>query len=118
MVAEDDELVRKTAASMLISNGYKVIEATSGEEAIELFKKHKATVDMILTDVVMTGMNGRELAGRIGSISPSTRFLYISGYTENVIANRAVLEPGIDFLQKPFSTKSLLTKVADILRKE
>jgi len=117
LVAEDDDLVRETALNMLTSNGYKVIEARSGEVALEQFKKHRELVDMVLTDVVMTGMNGKELAQKIGEISPRTGFLFISGYTENVIANQEVLDPGIEFLQKPFTTSALLGKIRAVLKK-
>ncbi len=118
LVVEDEDLVRATAVDMLTSNGYRVIEAKNGEAAVELFEKHMESIHMVLTDVIMADMDGMGLAEKIDAISPNMKFLYISGYPENVIATHGVLKPGIDFLPKPFSTAALLVKVRNILNEE
>jgi DNA-binding response OmpR family regulator len=92
-----------------------VIEATSAEQAEELFGEHNGKIDLLLTDVVMPGMSGRELARRLSLRAPQMRVLFMSGYTDNLIAQGGVLEAGVSFLQKPFSPRRLAAKVRDVL---
>src|SRR6185295_2060742 len=95
--------------------GYKVISAGSGAEALTLARAHKGTIDLLVTDVVMPGMDGRELADRLGPIHPETRCLFMSGYTDDAVVRRGVREQGMPFLQKPFSIDALALKVREVL---
>jgi PAS domain S-box-containing protein len=115
LLAEDEEAVRELARTVLASYGYAVIEATSAEQAEELFGEHNGKIDLLLTDVVMPGMSGRELARRLSLRAPQMRVLFMSGYTDNLIAQGGVLEAGVSFLQKPFSPRRLAAKVRDVL---
>jgi two-component system, cell cycle sensor histidine kinase and response regulator CckA len=115
LLVEDEDAVRELARTVLESHGYSVIEAVSAEEAQELAARRGAKIDLLLTDVVMPAMSGRDLARRISAQSPQTRVLYMSGYTDNVIAEGGVLEAGMSFLQKPFSPRALAAKVREVL---
>ncbi|MCK5688935.1 response regulator [Myxococcota bacterium] len=115
LVIEDDETVRKLTVRMLETQGYKVHEARDGFKALELFETIKDEVHIILTDVIMPGMNGREVAEAILKIKPDMPIIFMSGYTENVIAHHGVINEDIDFLQKPFSAELLLLKVKEVL---
>jgi two-component system, cell cycle sensor histidine kinase and response regulator CckA len=100
---------------VLESQGYAVLEAISADEAEKLVVQRGKKIDLLLTDVVMPAMSGRDLARRISARSPQTRVLFMSGYTDNVIAQGGVLEPGVSFLQKPFSPRALAAKVREVL---
>ncbi len=115
LLVEDEDAVRELARTVLESHGYAVLEAVSAEEAEELAGKRNGNIDLLLTDVVMPAMSGRELAKRISARAPQTRVLYMSGYTDNVIAQGGVLEAGVSFLQKPFSPRALAAKVREVL---
>ncbi len=115
LLVEDDESVRKLAVTILRKFGYQVIEADSGEQAIELVSTFNNTIDLILTDVVMPGMNGKQLVGKIQAIFPKIHVLYMSGYTNNLIASHGILEPEIEFIQKPFVPSELTNKIHTIL---
>jgi len=115
LVIEDEENVRATTVMILEDFDYHVLEAGNGEEAIEIFKEKGDSIDMLITDVVMPGINGKELAKRLLKIRPELKILYVSGYTDNVIAHHGVLESGANFLQKPFTMNSLNQKVREIL---
>jgi PAS domain S-box-containing protein len=115
LLVEDEDAVRELARTVLESHGYAVFEAVSAEEAEELACKRDGNIDLLLTDVVMPAMSGRELAKRISARAPQTRVLYMSGYTDNVIAQGGVLEAGVSFLQKPFSPRALAAKVREVL---
>jgi CheY-like chemotaxis protein len=115
LLVEDEDAVRELARTVLESHGYSVIEAVSAEEAQALAAKRGGKIDLLLTDVVMPAMSGRDLARRISAQSPQTRVLYMSGYTDNVIAQGGVLEAGMSFLQKPFSPRALAAKVREVL---
>ncbi|MFO8058613.1 MAG: PAS domain S-box protein, partial [bacterium] len=118
LVVEDDENVRKVAARALESQGYKVLEARSGEEALGVCEKLDRAFHLMVTDVVMPGMSGKELAERLAPLYPQMKVLYISGYTDNAIVHHGVLDEGTDFLQKPFTTESLAMKVREVLDRE
>jgi len=117
LVVEDEETVRKLAVRILKRQGYKVLEAEDGGKAFMLCEKFKEAIHLILTDVVMPGMSGRKLAERLKEIHPEAKVLYMSGYTDNAILHHGVLEPGIQFLQKPFTVEGLSRKVREALDK-
>ena len=115
LLVEDEPVVRELAHMVLSERGYKVIEAHTPEEAERLAGKNGAEVHLLLTDVVMPGFSGRELAKRLTGRYPNLRVLYMSGYTHNVIAQDGTLEEGISFLQKPFTPQVLAEKVREAL---
>jgi CheY-like chemotaxis protein len=99
----------------LETDGYTVLTAGTGEEALQTAAAHKGAIDLLLTDVVMPGMNGRELYDEIRRTRPHIKVVYMSGYTANVIAHHGILESGIQFIQKPFTVKTLADKVRQVL---
>ena len=103
---------------VLGKQGYNVLEAGDGEQAIEVFEKHHAPIHLIITDVVMPGINGKELADKLTARCPEIKVLYISGYTDNVIVHHGVLEKGTNFIQKPYTMESITRKVRKVLEKE
>ena len=111
LVAEDDPAVRKLVCAMLASLGYSVLSGTTPEECLELARTHRGHVRLLLADVVMPEMSGRELYQRLLEVAPELRILYMSGYTANVIVHRGVLEEGVQFLQKPFTRQDLAHKL-------
>ncbi len=116
MVVEDDRAVRKLICNILSEGGYRIIESRSAVEAIELARNHQTTIDLILTDVIMPGMTGLAVYQSIAALRPDIKALYMSGYTDNVIAKHGLLSDDVQFLQKPFSRRVLLTKVQQVLR--
>ncbi len=117
LIVEDDRGVRRMLSEILSEKGYRILETSSGEEAIGLCKDQKNEIDLLLTDVILPGMSGRELADECLGVRPGLKVLYMSGYTENSIAHHGVLEPGLNFLQKPFSIESLLIKLRELLER-
>jgi CheY-like chemotaxis protein len=115
LLVEDEAIVRRLVAEILESNGYAVLQAGDGPSALELLRRHTGEVDLLLTDVVMPGMSGPEVAGAVASMRPGTQVLYISGYTDSAIDHHGVLEPGIAYLPKPFSADELARKVREVL---
>jgi two-component system, cell cycle sensor histidine kinase and response regulator CckA len=115
LLVEDEEVVRLLAREILRMNGYTVLEARDGREALLLSEAHPGPIHLMLTDVVMPKMSGRELAERLVPKRPGTRVLYMSGYTDDAIVRHGVLEDGIAFLQKPFTARTLALKVRDVL---
>lgn len=115
LLVEDEPLVRVTSAKLLARLGYQVIQAADGQEALRLAARHPGTIELLLTDVVMPGMNGRTLSQRLVEQRPEARVLFASGYTENVIVIHGVLEDGINFIGKPYSPAALATKIRAIL---
>lgn len=118
LVVEDDESVKKLASRVLEKQGYNVLEARDGEDAITFCKNYNKPIHLILTDVIMPKMNGKELVEKLKSIYPEIKSLFMSGYTENAIAIHGILEEGIQYLQKPFTVESLARKVRDVLNKK
>ena len=102
---------------MLRSLGYNVIPVNTPLEAVHIFTTENEGIDLLMTDVVMPEMNGRELSKRLQAINPNLKTLYMSGYTANVIAHRGVLEEGVCFIPKPLSKKELSVKVREALDK-
>lgn len=115
LLAEDEPLVRELAALTLRAQGYTVIEAANGLEALTAADDASRTIDLLVTDVVMPEMSGDALAERLEELFPGVRTLYISGYTDSAIVDQGVLEPGVEFLQKPFTTTALAQKVRAVL---
>jgi signal transduction histidine kinase/ActR/RegA family two-component response regulator len=115
LVVEDQEMVRKAACSMLESLGYRVVSASSPDEALETARAHDGEIHLVLTDVILPGMNGAELMRAIARMRPGVRSLFMSGYTENVIAKNQVLLPGMLLLEKPFGMERLDTMVRQAL---
>ena len=115
LLAEDEPAVRAIAQQALERHGYTVLAAPSGAAALALAAQHAATIDLLLTDVVMPGMSGRDLADRLTAQRPGIRVLYISGYTDNAIVRHGMLEPGLAYLQKPFRPHALVREVREVL---
>lgn len=118
LVVEDEESLRKLMASLLSRLGYKVTLAANGGEALLLVGKKGLPPDLIITDVVMPNMSGKELIDRLRRNHPHLKVLYMSGYTDNAIVHHGVLDPGIPFIQKPFNIRNLAEKVQSVLRGE
>jgi two-component system, cell cycle sensor histidine kinase and response regulator CckA len=115
LLVEDDHTVRLLASEMLRMNGYTVLQARDGLEALELVRGHGRPIHLLLTDVVMPQMSGRQLAENLADIHPGIRVLYMSGYTDGVIAHHGVLDAGLAYLQKPFTADFLARKVREVL---
>jgi CheY-like chemotaxis protein len=115
LLAEDEDGVRTVLANMLRNLGYVVLDAPSGSEAEQIAASSPKQIAMLVTDVVMPGMSGRELADRLRAAQPDLRVLYVSGYTETGIVNEGVIEPGTAFLRKPFQQEELARKVRQVL---
>jgi CheY-like chemotaxis protein len=111
LLVEDEAVVRQLVAEILETSGYTVLQATDGPSALELLRRHAGQLDLLLTDVVMPGMSGPDVAKAVTSMRPGTQVLFTSGYTDSAIDHHGVLEPGIAFLQKPFSADELTRKV-------
>ncbi len=115
LVVEDDPMFRQMGITMLHRLGYNVISAATPGEAIDLVAAHGSTLDLMITDVIMPEMNGRDLAARVQEVRPDIKYLFMSGYPADVIVHRGVLEEGINFIQKPFSLTEIAVKVRQVL---
>ena len=115
LVVEDAEAIRSLARKVLTAQGYTVLEAGDGVEALQIAERHTGMLHLVLTDVVMPGMSGRELAQRLAPLRPQLKLLYMSGYTGDAVVHRGVLEDGLPFLAKPFTPEDLASKVRDVL---
>lgn len=115
LVVEDNDMVRQMTADILSRRGYTVLTAEGGRECLDLLAARQGPVDLLITDVIMPEMNGKALYKKAVQRLPGLRVLYMSGYTENVIASRGVLESGVHFIQKPFTPRSLAAKVREVL---
>jgi PAS domain S-box-containing protein len=115
LFVDDNSAIRSVAKIALENAGYVVTEASEGEEALMNIVTRGLKIALLITDVVMPRMSGKELARRLQEISPKVKVLYVSGYTTNVISHHGILEAGLDFLQKPFSSTELLMKVRELL---
>ncbi len=115
LLAEDEQPVLRLVRTVLEACGYTVLEAARVEEALEISKRHEGPIHLLLTDVVMPQMSGRQLAERLATTHPETKVLYISGYADNAIVHHGVLDAGTAFLQKPFTPDTLARKVREVL---
>ena len=115
LVVEDDPGVRQLITALLRENGYTVLTASSPREALELSGQKSATIHLLLTDVVLPGISGQELANQLKRECTSLKVLFMSGYPENAMADHGVLDPGANFVQKPFTFDELLVKVRGAL---
>ena len=115
LVVEDEASLRKLTCSTLKQNGYKILEAKDGPEAIEVARQYHGDIHLLFTDVVMPGMSGHELAGKLSSQRPKMKVLYTSGYTDGAVATHGVLESGVVILRKPFSRAQLQQNVGQML---
>ena len=115
LVVEDETALRNLIKNLLETTGYKILLAGDAEQALELCRNHQGTIDLLFTDVVLTTMNGRELAQNVKQLRSSIKVLYMSGYTDDAILRHGILETGTAFLQKPFTTASLGQKVREVL---
>lgn len=115
LLVEDEASVRRLLKHVLSKQGYEVLEASSGEEALEIYDRHDGHIHLLLTDMVMPKMNGRELADELTRRQPGLRVLYVSGYTDDVLIRNGALGPGMYFLQKPLKPQVLTTKVREVL---
>ena len=115
LVVEDEPAVRELAREFLESSGYQVLDAEGGPAALELVKQYPSPIHVLLTDVIMPKMSGKELVGEVMKLLPKTKILYMSGYTDDIIADHGILEAGTYFLQKPFTRDALASKVRKVL---
>ena len=115
LLVEDEPVVRELAVATLREKGYTVVEAVNGEEGLRMARQHDGKIDLVLTDVVMPVMGGKEMADALRTSHPDTKVLFTSGYTEDAMGHHGVLRPGILFLQKPYMTATLARKVREVL---
>ena len=115
LLVEDEEMLRKLARQTLTMHGYQILEASNGDEALALSKEYNGVIHLLLTDVIMPGMNGRELCTRMLETRANLRVLFMSGYTDDAIIHQGVLDEAANFLQKPFPPDSLARKVREVL---
>ena len=115
LLAEDDDILRPLTKGLLAKLGYTVLDAESAEQALAVAGARQGPIHLLVADVVMPGASGRELARRLAQSRPETRVLYVSGYTDDAIVHHGMLEPGLKFLQKPFTPAALARKVREVL---
>jgi PAS domain S-box-containing protein len=115
LLVEDEDIVRELAAIILKRLGYRVLVTRNGADACELAKSHKEGIDLLFTDIVMPGIDGRELAERLAVTCPEMKVLYTSGYTEDTIVHRGILEEGLNFISKPYHPQELASKLREVL---
>ena len=116
LLVEDEELLRTPIREILERQGYSVLEASHGEEALVVARQYPGPINLLLSDIVMPGMNGRDLAGQLSRTRPELKVLFMSGYTHNAIVHQGVLEEGLAFLEKPFTPEALAVKIRQVLR--
>ncbi len=115
LIVEDDDSLRKLAQKALKQYGYRVLEAENGEDALRVSEAHDGSIDLLITDVVMPKMSGKETAEQLQPLYPHMKVIYMSGYTDNAIVHHGVLKQGLNFLEKPFSPESLAHNVREVL---
>jgi CheY-like chemotaxis protein len=115
LLVEDEDVVRESARRILASHGYAVMIASNADEAMAIVKEHPSAIDLLLTDVVMPGRSGKELATEVLIHRSDTRVLFMSGYSHDVIVHQGVLDEGVSLIEKPFAAEDLLRKVREML---
>ncbi len=115
LLVEDDAEVRQLIHRALTSYGYQVLEAITGQHAVELAREHEGPIHLLVTDVIMPKISGADLAGLIKPVHPETRVLYVSGYTNDAIIRHGIMTANVNFLQKPFTPAGLASKVRHVL---
>ena len=115
LVVEDEDVVRRVTCTMLGKRGYRILVASNGEEALELATQYQGPIDLLLSDVVMPQMSGRELANRLRPLRPNARVLFVSGYIGDAVVHHGVVGAEVPFLQKPFTSESLARRVREVL---
>jgi CheY-like chemotaxis protein len=115
LLAEDDESVRKLIKHLLSATGYQVLEAVNGGQALQVFHEHAGEIDLLITDMVMPGLNGRELANQALGAKPALKVIFMSGYTDDVLLNTGALGPEISYLRKPLKLDVLTNLVRQVL---
>jgi CheY-like chemotaxis protein len=115
LLVEDDAKVRAVARAILRKGGYDVVEASSGDDALRLSAAHANEIDLLVTDVIMPHMSGRELSERLAGLRPAMKILFMSGYTDDAVVRHGIFESTIDFIQKPLTPDALSRKVREVL---
>jgi PAS domain S-box-containing protein len=115
LVVEDEDAMREVTRRILSRNGYQVLAAANGDEAVEFARHHPGGVDLLLTDVIMPRMLGKEVANRLRALRPGIRILYMSGYAHPVLTSQGTLDPGVILIEKPFTESTLLGKINEVL---
>ncbi|MEQ1731189.1 MAG: response regulator, partial [Vicinamibacterales bacterium] len=115
LLVDDDAALRRLTARMLEAAGYRVLAAAGGESALQLLQQHDEPIHLLLSDVVMPGMSGRQLGEQLAQVRPGTKTLFMSGYTDDTIVRHGVLDAQVNFLHKPFTTVALRRKVREVL---
>jgi CheY-like chemotaxis protein len=115
LLVEDDSMVRELALRVLVERGYNVLEAGSGEEALHVASEHAGVIDLVVTDIVMPGIDGCEMARRLVEARPGTGVLFVSGYANEHITRQGLLDRGAAFLEKPYTLHALAYRVRQLL---
>jgi DNA-binding NtrC family response regulator len=115
LLVEDDEQILDMVRTMLELHGYRVLASSSPQEACRLCEQYQGAIDLLITDVIMPLMNGKELQRRIAGMKPGIRTLFMSGYTSDIIATRGAVAEGLNFISKPFTLQALSLKVRECL---
>lgn len=115
LVVDDEEMVRRLAVRMLLGEGYRVLEAGGGEQAVRVLQRSSSRIDGVLTDVAMPGLGGRQLGETILRCWPTIRVLYMSGFPARRMVDEGALDPMAPFIQKPFTSEQLISKVRHLL---
>lgn len=118
LLVEDAGSLREMIREILTDRGYRVLEADTAERALEIAGEHQGAIDLLLTDVVMPGISGAELAQRLHQQRPATRVLFMSGYADDVMVQRGILAEDAALIQKPFSSTALLAKIREALDRD
>jgi two-component system cell cycle sensor histidine kinase/response regulator CckA len=118
LVAEDEVGIRSPLRRLLSAQGYRVLDASDGPGALEVANRHSGRIHLLLTDILMPGMNGGELARRLLQVRPSMRVVFMSGFSDQAIQTNGILIPGATFLQKPFSVDELTCRLREALASE
>lgn len=115
LLVEDEKMIRDLALEVLQMSGYTVLEASGPDAALEICRQYQRTIHLMMTDVVMPTMNGRELAEQVAKFRPEVKILYMSGYPDDAVVRHGILNSNVAFLQKPFSLDALARKVREVL---